>query len=563
VRGVLRTLIRATAAGAAAVAVYTLVTLPPRRVTLDATPPATHIVGGYHIHTVRSDGSGTVDEIAAEAARAGLRFIVFTDHGDATRAPDAPAYRHGVLCIDAVELNTREGHLVALGLGAAAPYPLAGTARDVIEDVHRLGGWVVQAHPDSPNRALRWNGPAQAAVDGIEWLNADAEWRDEPAWRLLATAARSTLRPSESIASLFSRPVRTLQRVDAAARQRPVFTLGALDAHARIGWRDTDEPRGRSILNRPTYGAMFGTLAQVAVLESPLSGDAARDAAAVLSALVHGRSYSIVRALGSPAALAFAAERNGESFRMGDRIPTGDPVSFRAEIAGAPGASLSLVANGRVVERGTGSVRSTASEPGVYRVEASWPGSDVPWIMSNPIVVTGNRSTAALPPPVAPPEEQRTIAADAPSWTIEREPSSEGRSRLDNGRRRFDYQLGAGDPRGQYAALASAVVPDAGVDRVAFTISADRPMRLSVQVRLPGGPGQRWRRSIFVDQTARPVVVRLQDFEPADAPTTRRPVVAPIQTLLFVVDTVNSRPGSTGTIWLSEVTLGIDRLHER
>ena len=35
------------------------------------------------------------------AARAGLKFIVFTDHGDATRTPDPPAYRSGVLCIDA------------------------------------------------------------------------------------------------------------------------------------------------------------------------------------------------------------------------------------------------------------------------------------------------------------------------------------------------------------------------------------------------------------------------------------------------------------------------------
>ena len=59
--------------------------------------PPNLVFGAYHVHSARSDGSGTPDEIAAAAARAGLRFVILTDHGDATRAPDPPAYRHGVL----------------------------------------------------------------------------------------------------------------------------------------------------------------------------------------------------------------------------------------------------------------------------------------------------------------------------------------------------------------------------------------------------------------------------------------------------------------------------------
>ena len=62
------------------------------------------MAGTLHIHTNRSDGGAGPDEIAAAAARAGLKFIVFTDHGDATRKPDPPAYRSGVLCLDGVEI---------------------------------------------------------------------------------------------------------------------------------------------------------------------------------------------------------------------------------------------------------------------------------------------------------------------------------------------------------------------------------------------------------------------------------------------------------------------------
>ena len=85
--------------------------------------PAT-VAGALHIHTNRSDGSGSPDEVAAAAARAGLKFIILTDHGDGTRAPDPPQYRSGVLVIDAVELSTSAGHYIAIGL-PQAPYPLA------------------------------------------------------------------------------------------------------------------------------------------------------------------------------------------------------------------------------------------------------------------------------------------------------------------------------------------------------------------------------------------------------------------------------------------------------
>src|SRR4030095_16673142 len=89
-------------------------------------PPVRGVV---HVHTRRSDGTGTVNDVAAAASRAGLAFVVITDHGDATRGPALPIYREGVLCIDAVEISTDGGHVVALGL-PRSPYPLGGEPRD-------------------------------------------------------------------------------------------------------------------------------------------------------------------------------------------------------------------------------------------------------------------------------------------------------------------------------------------------------------------------------------------------------------------------------------------------
>ncbi len=171
-RRLLWTLIALVAVG---VLFFALV-LPPSPDRVDANGweqiAARTIAGAYHIHTTRSDGHGDKRDVAAAAARAGRKFVILTDHGDGTRPPDPPEYIDGVLCLDAVEISTAQGHLVALDM-PRAPYPLGGDADAVVEDVHRLGGFAVAAHPDSPKPALRWTDDA-APIDGIEWLNADS-----------------------------------------------------------------------------------------------------------------------------------------------------------------------------------------------------------------------------------------------------------------------------------------------------------------------------------------------------------------------------------------------------
>src|SRR5262245_46381488 len=116
IRGLrLRTLIRLVVLVALAGGWYALLPAPTRRLP-EVSGTAPLVRGSMHIHTRGSDGTGTIDEIAAAAARAGLRFVILSDHGDGTKKPDPPTYLHDVLCIDAVEISTTGGHLVALDL---------------------------------------------------------------------------------------------------------------------------------------------------------------------------------------------------------------------------------------------------------------------------------------------------------------------------------------------------------------------------------------------------------------------------------------------------------------
>src|SRR5688500_1993739 len=110
----MRKIVLWTAAVLAAVFVCLGFTLPPRPVeTVGDVDPAIAprtVAGAFHVHSNLSDGVDSRDEIAAAAAAAGLRFVIFADHGDGTRQPIPPTYANGVLCLDGVEISTNGGH---------------------------------------------------------------------------------------------------------------------------------------------------------------------------------------------------------------------------------------------------------------------------------------------------------------------------------------------------------------------------------------------------------------------------------------------------------------------
>lgn len=547
-----------TVALMAAVVLYVGITMPPA--TRILTPaPATTIYGAYHIHTNRSDGSGTLDDVARAAAEAGLQFVIVTDHGDGTRAPEPPHYQHGVLVIDAVEVSTNSGHLVALGLTGTSPYPLGGEGRDTIEDVHRLGGWTVMAHPDSPKPGLQWRGQG-SAVDGIEWLNADSEWRDEPSRRLLTAVGHYLIRPPEAIAAIFDRPAGSLRRWDQLNRSRAVVALAGVDAHARIGLDETEEPRqARTILARPSYTDMFRTLVQAIELPAPMGGVPAAGAAAILAALRGGRTYSVVRALASPGRVSFTASDGVTTALMGESLATEGPVTIRASVPEPADATVVLLRNGAEVTSGHGEMTTTHTGPeAVYRVEVRLPGHVVPWIVTNAIRAgTPAARRESTPVDELPPVARRRVIDDLSQWTVEKHPASAAVVSVEGGEVSLAFRLAPGERTSQYAAMALPLSGDDSFDRVTFTIRASTPMRASVQVRLPLSPdGERWQRSVYADTAPRTVTLRLQDFEPAGTPMTRRPIVTRLRSLLLVVDTTHTSPGTEGTVWLSGISLG-------
>ena len=510
--------------------------------------------GGLHVHSVRSDGSGTLPEIAAAAHRAGFDFVVLADHGDGTHTPAPPAYLSGVLCLDGVEISTDGGHYMALGL-PQAPYPLGGDAAGVVEDVARLGGFGIVAHPASPKPELAWR-DWSLPVDGIEWLNADSQWRDE-GWTALAAAALGFgFRPPESLATILDRPEAALAQWDLQTTRRRVVGLAGADAHARVplGIGAGDDGEGLE-LRFPSYETLFRAFSVRVEQPRAWSGEPRADAETLLGAVRAGRTYSVIDALGELAHFRYRARSGDAVLEMGDRVDGTEPVTLEVSAGGGPGREIVLLRQGQPVARSRESWLRfevpAGSASAAYRVEVGLddaPGTPpVPWIVSNPIYV------GAEPDPV-PETLPAAIVADvlaAPGrWRAERSDDSAATVEQTGNDVRLHFRLGPGP--GRFAAAshglqAGGVPPGASLE---FEAVATRPLRASVQLRspVPGGGDLRWRRSFYAGGTPAPVRVDLGALTPV-GPGPIRPT-ASVDSLLVVLDAVNTAAGSSGVLTL-------------
>ena len=525
------------------------------------------VTGAFHVHSQVSDGTGTIAEIAQAAVEAGLQFVVMTDHGNGTRPLQSPQYYAGVLMIDGVEISTDQGHYAAVGF-TQSPYPLAGHARAVIEDVRRLGGFGFAAHPGSPKPALRWDDWA-APFDGLEWLNADSEWRDELWGPLARSVVTYPFRPAESLAAVLDRPSSVMAQWDRLTRQRRVPAIAGADAHARLGFKQNTEPYvDREIARIPSYRTSFEAFKNRVILDQALTGDPAFDTILVLGAMREGRTFTTIDGLAQFEGFEASATSGTRVARVGEHLDLNGRAIIEARVAGPEGTLLQILRDGDVVHQATeAAIRfEVGDQPGAYRIEAHLPSggsASVPWIVANPFYI-GMRATHEAhahseAPATAAAADRLPIATQA--WEAEASPGSTSvltRGVLADGTLAivWTFALAAGAPGNQFAALRFPIdgklVANA---RLHLRAEADKHLRLWAQLRAAGdGQAQRWGRSFYLDPTGlRTVDLAFDQFAVLGPTKSPSPSMDTADALLLVIDALNTPPGTTGRLSIADL----------
>ena len=336
-------------------------------------------VGAVHLHSCYSDGSGTVREITAAARRAGLDFVVLTDHDTLRPAEDRwDGWHDGVLVVVGVEVTCQfRSHIVVFGAREVAALRFKPLAR-VLFDLQNQGAVAFVAHAQ-PAHIMGYSMKAGELTDwevagfaGVELWSFMHDICDGMApWRIpsfIRNWPRRVRGPNAATVAHWDRMT--------ALRRFPA--VGSLDNHAFVV-----PGLGAAILS---YDDGFRTL-RTHVLAQECTGRR-DDAKLITDTLCRGRAFIALDMVAPATGFRFEADgRRGDRLEMGDEAPWSGPAVL--EVRSPVEAKLTLLRAGRPVAETVGTaLRHTAAEPGVYRAEARLGGK--PWVYTNPIYLWAN-----------------------------------------------------------------------------------------------------------------------------------------------------------------------------
>jgi hypothetical protein len=359
------------------------------------------VAGNMHIHTPYSDGEKWHKEVAEDAIRAGLDFIIVTDHNVWVNGVEG-YYENDdgrVLLLTGEEVHDprrqpQANHFLVYG-AAKELAPHARKPQALIDATNEAGGYGFLAHPfeldlpifDGPD--LGWHDWDVSGYTGLEVWNYMSSFKNEVSRALdrvpggngllgRLQMVRMALHPERYITA--PEP-RVLARWDEllAAGQR-VAAVGNSDAH---GTRMSMGPIRRIIF---PYEFLFRAVNTHLLLPQPLNGNLEEDRAQILQAIGHGHGWVGYDMAHPSRGFRFSGKGVNQGI-MGDEVKLGVGATLQAL---APvRTQIRLVHHGDVVAAADNdqALTYTPLEPGAYRVECTitYGGKQRGWIYSNPI----------------------------------------------------------------------------------------------------------------------------------------------------------------------------------
>lgn len=339
--------------------------------------------GNIHIHTRYSDGTGTIKQIAATAARNRLDFIIITDHENLKGLQNGEeGYHYGVLTLVGMEVNDTSCHYLALGVNEVVPNNTENP-QVVIDNVNRQGGMGIIAHPlekGSPiykdGLTFNWTHPEVERFQGIEIWNYLSQWRDGMT-NILKTVFL-LFYPHNALKGPYPEIMKWVD--ERQQKGEKVVITGGSDAHHQV------IKLGLVPITIGPYDYSFKCINMHILSAMGLQGNLKTDKQLIYDALRTGHSWVGYDYFKNSRGFAFHAYSNGQRCTMGEII-TGSKDTYLEAQTPYP-ALVKLIHNGTAVSQSRGRKHRFAGiKPGNYRIEAYHHHlfGYRPWIFTNSI----------------------------------------------------------------------------------------------------------------------------------------------------------------------------------
>jgi hypothetical protein len=520
--------------------------------------PSFYKKGVFHLHSVFSDGLGTIEEICRDAGAQDLDFVILTDHGRPNRpASAATAWKQGTLLIGASEFSLHAGHMAAAGY-RVPEYEFPPEPQEAIDEVDRDGGVTFISHP--LDRKIPWTDWQVRGFSGIEIISLYQMAKKNFLYALTLFPLQYLLSPDYALTSLISYPRKELSIWDRFNREGKYFGIYALDTHAKL-------PISKKMnFHFPSYGATFKILRVYVKVDHDLEKDAGTAAATIIASLRRGDFFCVIESLARANGFEnFYREADGHRVEMGGdaRAAGGSlvlklPFNFSTDIRILKDGDVFLAIEDNSRQEITVPVR----EPGVYRCEIflhSGRLKALPWILANPIFIA--RPVKAMEP--VPVTKRTTLNAAGNYFQVEKNSRSRAdafQEREKDGRplTRFVFTLRKESPVQVdfWTALARRENLDFSAYRgFVFAVKGSRIMRFWLQFRtLSGDQESAFQHSFLVEKEWKQIAIPFDRFHrlygAADPPD-----LAHVSAFFFLIDNGNSFNGAGGEISLGEIGL--------
>jgi len=341
-------------------------------------------VGAIHMHSIYSDGSGEVTDIARYADESGLDYIILTDHNTLRALKEGfEGWYNNTLLLVGCEINDKENKNHYLAFGIENAFSTRSSAKEYVKGVKESGGVGFIAHPHEKRAHMKehppypWTEWDTDDFDGIEIWNHMSEWMEnlteQNKYQNFIHPLKSIIKPSDE----------TLRVWDELNLKRLVSGIGGVDAHAHkhnvLGFLEVE------IF---AYKVLFKSIrTHVLVNKEIIKGKEAsyisNAKSGIYNALASGSCFFANDYNGDSKGFRFYAVDGDKYYSMGSSIELKNKIKFEVLVP-VPKAEIRLIRNGKMIDSfENNECEFIVDKKGAYRVEVYIDGKA--WIYSNHI----------------------------------------------------------------------------------------------------------------------------------------------------------------------------------